>query len=52
MSATTPGSFVWYDLFTTDPKAAITFYEKVLGWKSAPMEHNATTRCSRTQRAP
>jgi predicted enzyme related to lactoylglutathione lyase len=41
MSATTPGSFVWYDLFTTDPRAAIAFYGKVLGWTSTPMENNA-----------
>jgi predicted enzyme related to lactoylglutathione lyase len=26
------GSFVWYDLLTTDPKAAAIFYSKVVGW--------------------
>ena len=27
--------FVWYDLMTTDLKAAVAFYEGVVGWKSA-----------------
>ena len=35
---TKPGDFVWYDLLTTDPKAAPSFYEYVIGWKSHPME--------------
>jgi hypothetical protein len=26
------GEFVWYDLMTTDPKAAESFYTKVIGW--------------------
>jgi len=26
------GYFVWYDLMTTDPKAAMEFYTKVMGW--------------------
>lgn len=30
----TPGAFVWYDLATTDPKAAARFYETVVGWTS------------------
>ncbi|GJE56767.1 VOC family protein [Methylobacterium thuringiense] len=29
---TTEGSFVWYELMTTDPKAAEAFYGKVAGW--------------------
>ena len=28
------GRFVWYELLTTDPKAAIAFYTEVVGWKS------------------
>ncbi|MEZ4475283.1 MAG: VOC family protein [bacterium] len=32
------GSFVWYDLGTTDVEAAQTFYEAVAGWKLVP--HN------------
>jgi predicted enzyme related to lactoylglutathione lyase len=27
-----PSRFVWYDLMTTDPKAAETFYTAVVGW--------------------
>lgn len=27
-----PNSFFWYDLMTTDPKAAETFYRDVVGW--------------------
>ena len=27
------GKFVWYELMTTDPKAAAAFYEKVFGWR-------------------
>ncbi|MGH7502027.1 MAG: VOC family protein [Longimicrobiales bacterium] len=26
------GRFVWYDLVTTDPEAAVPFYEDVVGW--------------------
>lgn len=33
MPETTPtGRFVWYELMTTDPKAAVEFYTKVTGW--------------------
>src|SRR4051812_18769553 len=28
------GSFVWYDLMTTDAQAAASYYEKVIGWKA------------------
>jgi len=28
------GDIVWYELLTTDPRAAIAFYTKVVGWKS------------------
>ena len=30
------GRPVWYELMTTDPAAAETFYDKVIGWSSAP----------------
>jgi predicted enzyme related to lactoylglutathione lyase len=26
------GRFVWYDLLTTDPEAALDFYTKAIGW--------------------
>lgn len=29
----TPSKFTWYDVMTTDPKAAETFYEHAIGWK-------------------
>ncbi|HEY8041052.1 MAG TPA: VOC family protein, partial [Polyangiaceae bacterium] len=32
------GHFVWYELLTSDPKAAIAFYTDVVGWKTEPFE--------------
>ena len=32
------GRPVWYELMTTDPAAAETFYKNVVGWTSAPFE--------------
>ena len=32
------GRPLWYELMTTDMKAAETFYRSVVGWKSAPFE--------------
>jgi predicted enzyme related to lactoylglutathione lyase len=26
------GDFIWYDVMTTDPKAATSFYSQVIGW--------------------
>jgi predicted enzyme related to lactoylglutathione lyase len=34
--ATSQGTFVWYDLMTTDKPAALAFYQAVLGWGTAP----------------
>lgn len=31
-----PGSFIWYELMTTDADAAAAFYSAVLGWQVAP----------------
>jgi len=31
-----PAPFVWFDHRSDDPAAALTFYEKLLGWKPAP----------------
>jgi predicted enzyme related to lactoylglutathione lyase len=36
MTDATPGSFVWYDLMTSDPKGAVAFYTDVIGWSSQP----------------
>jgi len=35
-SSTLLGRPVWYELMTSDPAAAETFYKKVVGWTSAP----------------
>jgi uncharacterized protein len=32
------GRPVWYELMTTDPSSAETFYKKVIGWTTAPFE--------------
>ena len=29
-----PNNFVWYELMTSDAKAAEAFYSKVVGWKT------------------
>ncbi len=36
MASTNKGHFVWHDLMTKDPKAAIAFYSEVIGWKAQP----------------
>ena len=40
MANTNTGLFVWHDLLTKDPKAAIAFYSDVVGWKTQPFEGN------------
>ncbi|MGH7551157.1 MAG: VOC family protein [Gemmatimonadota bacterium] len=35
-----PGRFVWYELLTTDPQAAQSFYTDVIGWSTAPFEQS------------
>ena len=32
------GRFVWYELLTSDPEAAIDFYTGLIGWTAAPFE--------------
>lgn len=32
------GRFVWYDLMTSDPEAAINFYTRVAGWGTVPWQ--------------
>lgn len=36
MPTGTHGRFVWYDLLTPDPDAAVAFYRDVVGWSSKP----------------
>ena len=41
MTDTDRGRFVWYELLTTDPKGAIDFYTKVIGWKTQKFDQNS-----------
>jgi predicted enzyme related to lactoylglutathione lyase len=36
MIDTNTGRFVWYELMTTDPQAAMPFYSEVIGWTTQP----------------
>jgi predicted enzyme related to lactoylglutathione lyase len=36
------GRFVWYELLTTDPRAAVPFYTEVIGWKTEVYEGGYT----------
>ena len=36
--AVKPGTFVWYDLTTSDPGAAEHFYTAVIGWTIEPYD--------------
>jgi predicted enzyme related to lactoylglutathione lyase len=40
---TNTGRFVWYELLTSDPKAAIAFYTEVVGWKTQPFGNDYTS---------
>jgi predicted enzyme related to lactoylglutathione lyase len=48
-----PGAFVWYDLATTDPKAAAGFYETVVGWSAeeVPEMHYTLLKIGETRAA-
>ncbi len=35
------GRFVWHELMTPDPKAAVLFYGKVVGWQPKPYDKNS-----------
>ena len=37
------GLFVWFELLTRDPKAAIAFYSEVVGWKTQPFGEDGYT---------
>lgn len=43
MSDPNNGRFVWYELLTSDPKAAIPFYTEVVGWKTQQWENGEYT---------
>jgi uncharacterized protein len=36
--ATTRGRFLWHELMTPDPKAALSFYTRIVGWKPQPWD--------------
>ena len=36
------GSFIWYELMTSDPDAAATFYAAVVGWQISPPDPHRT----------
>jgi predicted enzyme related to lactoylglutathione lyase len=38
MTTAGPGTIVWYELLTSDPKGAIAFYTDVVGWKTEPFK--------------
>jgi predicted enzyme related to lactoylglutathione lyase len=38
MAHASNGHFVWHELLTKEPKAAIAFYSEVVGWKTQPFE--------------
>lgn len=38
MSDDLRGRFVWYELLTSDPDAAIDFYTSLIGWSTAPFD--------------
>ncbi len=38
MAQSNTGRFVWYELLTTEPKAAMAFYKDVVGWTTQPFE--------------
>jgi uncharacterized protein len=42
MTDTNTGRFIWYDLLTSDSRAAAAFYEHVVGWKSQPWKQGYT----------
>ena len=41
------GRFCWYELMTTDPKAAEGFYAKVVGWRAEPFPGGGPYTCGR-----
>lgn len=36
------GSFIWYELMTSDPDGATTFYGEVVGWRVSPADPHRT----------
>ncbi|HET8622345.1 MAG TPA: VOC family protein [Gemmatimonadales bacterium] len=38
--AITRGRFVWHELLTSDPKAALNFYTRIVGWQAQPGQND------------
>ncbi len=38
MSDDLRGRFIWYELLTSDPDAAIDFYTSLIGWSNTPFD--------------
>ena len=49
MANAQPGNFVWYDLLTKDPKAAMAFYGETIGWKTQPFGDSHYTMWTASQ---
>src|SRR4051794_31408162 len=43
MTDSNTGRFVWYELLTSDPEGALTFYPDVVGWKTQPFQSGGYT---------
>jgi len=50
--ATTRGHFVWHELMTPDPEAAMEFYTRVIGWKTQAWDQNPSYIMWMTERGP
>jgi len=46
------GRFIWHELVTADPDAALDFYARVIGWKAQPWKHDASYRLLMMGRVP
>lgn len=52
MTVVSPGRFVWHEVMTTDPDAAIEFYQKVIGWSLMPWDADPNYRMFAWKNAP
>jgi len=46
------GRFVWHELMTPDPEAALKFYTQVVGWKTEAWDKNTSYIMWMTERGP
>jgi len=49
---TSRGRFVWHELMTTDPEAAMKFYTQVVGWKTEAWDKHTSYMMWMTERGP